>query len=172
MDIDFLRRGATDSTSLTALVERCAAISDADDGVVFDPTTIVVEPLCDETEYVGTRVRIQARMENVRQTVQIDFGVGDAVYPQPSTVEYPSLLGRAPVRLNAYPIEAAIAEKFEAMVQLDLRNSRMKDFYDVWTLSQTLNGASQLCPNRSVWSPESGRSDSGMLPPWTPGADH
>jgi Nucleotidyl transferase AbiEii toxin, Type IV TA system len=42
------------------------------------------------------------------------------------------------VRLNAYPVEAAIAEKFEAMVHLDMQNSRMKDFYDIWILSRTL----------------------------------
>ena len=28
-----------------------------------------------------------------------------------------------------------MAEKFEAMVSLDIRNSRMKDFHDVWALS-------------------------------------
>jgi hypothetical protein len=42
------------------------------------------------------------------------------------------------VRLNAYPVEAAIAGKFQAMVHLDLQNSRMKDFYDIWILSRTL----------------------------------
>ena len=39
---------------------------------------------------------------------------------------------------HAYPVEAAIAEKFHAMVELDLQNSRMKDFYDIWILSRTL----------------------------------
>lgn len=43
-----------------------------------------------------------------------------------------------PVRLNAYPVEAAISEKFEAMVHLDMQNSRMKDLYDIWILSRTL----------------------------------
>ena len=28
-----------------------------------------------------------------------------------------------------------MAEKFEAMVKLDTRNSRMKDFHDVWALA-------------------------------------
>jgi len=38
-------------------------------------------------------------------------------------------------RLRAYPREATIAEKFKAMVKLDTRNSRMKDFHDVWALA-------------------------------------
>jgi len=48
------------------------------------------------------------------------------------------LLTSPPVRLSAYPAEAAIAEKFEAMVHLDMQNSRMKDFDDLWILSRTL----------------------------------
>ncbi len=138
MDIDLLRRGVADQAALVRLVEQCAAISDPSDGVIFEPTTISVEPIRDATEYVGTRIRLQARLNNVRQTVQIDFGVGDAVHPQPQVIDYPVLLTSPPVRLNAYPVEAAIAEKFQAMVHLDLQNSRMKDFYDIWILSRTL----------------------------------
>ena len=45
------------------------------------------------------------------------------------------LLFPAP-QLNAYPRETVVAEKFQAMVQLGMANSRMKDFYDVWTLAR------------------------------------
>jgi predicted nucleotidyltransferase component of viral defense system len=147
MDIDLLRRGVADQAVLVRFVERCAAVDDPSDGVIFEPSTISVESIRDTTEYVGTRIRMQARLANVRQTVQIDFGVGDAVHPQPQVVEYPVLLTNSPIRLHAYPVEAAIAEKFHAMVDLDLRNSRMKDFYDIWVLSRTmtfsLHGLSQ-----------------------------
>jgi predicted nucleotidyltransferase component of viral defense system len=138
MDIDLLRRGVADQAALVRLVEQCAAISDPSDGVIFEPATISVEPIRDATEYVGTRIRLHAHLDNVRQTVQIDFGVGDAVHPEPQVIDYPVLLTSPPVRLNAYPVEAAIAEKFEAMVHLDMQNSRMKDFYDIWILSRTL----------------------------------
>jgi hypothetical protein len=138
MDIDLLRRGVADQATLVRLVEQCAAVSDPSDGVIFEAATISVEPIRDATEYVGTRIRLHARLDNVRQTVQIDFGVGDAVHPEPQVIDYPVLLTSPPVRLNAYPVEAAIAEKFEAMVHLDMQNSRMKDFYDIWILSRTL----------------------------------
>ena len=138
MDIDLLRRGIVDQAAIVRFVEQCAAIEDLSDGVIFEPSTISVESIRDATEYVGTRIRLQARLANVRQTVQIDFGVGDAVHPQAQIVEYPVLLKNSPIRLHAYPVEAAIAEKFHAMVDLDLQNSRMKDFYDIWILSRTL----------------------------------
>jgi predicted nucleotidyltransferase component of viral defense system len=138
MDIDLLRRGVADSAALVRLVEQCSVIGDPNDGVIFEPKTISVEPIRDVTEYVGTRIRLQARLGNVRQTVQIDFGVGDAVHPEPQIIDYPVLLAGPPLRLGAYPVEAAISEKFEAMVHLDMQNSRMKDFYDIWILSRTL----------------------------------
>ncbi len=138
MDIDLMRRGVADQAALVRPVEQCATIEDPADGVIFEPTTIAVEPIRDATEYVGTRIRLRAHLDNVRQTVQIDFGVGDAVHPQPLIIDYPVLLTGPPVRLHAYPVEAAIAEKFQAMVHLDLQNSRMKDFYDIWILSRTL----------------------------------
>jgi predicted nucleotidyltransferase component of viral defense system len=138
MDIDLLRRGIADQAALVRLVEQCAAIEDPTDGVIFQPKTISVEPILDATEYVGTRIRLQARLDNVRQTVQIDCGVGDAVHPEPQLIDYPVILTSPPVRLNAYPVEAPIAEKFQAMVHLDMLNSRMKDFYDIWILSRVL----------------------------------
>jgi predicted nucleotidyltransferase component of viral defense system len=36
----------------------------------------------------------------------------------------------------AYPKEAVLAEKLEALVNLGMANTRMKDFYDLWTLSR------------------------------------
>jgi hypothetical protein len=96
MDIDLLRRGVADQATLVRLVEQCAAISDPSDGVIFEPTTISVEPIRDATEYVGTRIRLHARLDNVRQTVQIDFGVGDAVHPEPQVIDYPVLLTSPP----------------------------------------------------------------------------
>lgn len=136
MDIDLLRRGAADQATLQELVARCAAVQDAGDVVEFDSTTIVAEAITEEAQYVGTRIRLTARMGNVRQRVQIDFGVGDAVVPDPVRVEFPLMLGGDPIRLTAYPVEAAIAEKFHVMIVRDLRNSRMKDYYDIWTLSR------------------------------------
>ncbi len=139
MDIDLLRRGDADTASLVQLVKQCAAAVDDSDGVTFDPETVVADTIRDEAAYIGTRIRLRARLDNVRQTVQIDFGVGDSVYPRPRIIEYPVLLGGAPLKLRAYPVETAIAEKFQSMVQLDLRNSRMKDFHDIWTLTQSLD---------------------------------
>lgn len=82
---------------------------------------------------------MDARMDNVRLKVQIDFGVGDVMVPGPRTIEYPAFLASDTIRLLAYPVESAISEKLQAMVALGNANSRMKDFYDVWVCSNHLD---------------------------------
>lgn len=44
----------------------------------------------------------------------------------------PTLLDFAAPRVRVYPIYNVVAEKFEAVVSLGLRNTRMKDFHDLW----------------------------------------
>jgi hypothetical protein len=49
---------------------------------------------------------------------------------------YPSLIGLPTPTILTYSKETVVAEKYETMVSLGIANSRMKDFYDVWTLAQ------------------------------------
>lgn len=138
MDIDLLRQGRADRDALIALVRECAAIESSTDGVTFDAASVVAEDIAKDAAYLGTRVLLTGRMDNVRLSVQVDFGIGDVVVPGPRLIDYPAFLKQPPVRLRAYPLEAAIAEKFQAMVALDFDNSRMKDFYDIWTCAKYL----------------------------------
>lgn len=73
-------------------------------------------------------------MGAARLSVQVDIGIGDAVTPAPEWLEYPSLLDLPRPRLRAYPRETVIAEKLHAMEFLGLRNSRMKDYFDIYAL--------------------------------------
>ena len=71
-----------------------------------------------------------------RQTRDVDFlGFGDAVTPEPEQVEYPTLLEYPAPCLRAYPRETVVAEKYQAVVNLGIANSRMKDFYDLWIMA-------------------------------------
>lgn len=51
-------------------------------------------------------------------------------------IEFPTLLDMEPPVIFGYSLETVIAEKFEAALDLADLNSRMKDFYDIWALSQ------------------------------------
>jgi hypothetical protein len=139
IDIDMLRRGQADQGSLIALVKDCATLDVEPDGLTFLADSVVAEEITKDSEYKGTRILLDARMNNVRLRIQIDFGVGDVVIPAPRLIEYPTFLGGDTIQLLAYPVETALAEKLQAMVALGGPNSRMKDFYDVWICSKHLD---------------------------------
>ena len=134
-DIDVLISGRTDDEALRSVITEICAIECPEDAMQFDASTIVVEPIRAEEEYSGKRARFQARLGNIKIGMQLDLGVGDALTTAPTEVDYPTMLTMPSPQLLGYPREATIAEKFEAMVKLETRNSRMKDFHDVWALA-------------------------------------
>ncbi len=77
-----------------------------------------------------------ARIASAQVGLQVDIGFGDAITPRAVDIEFPALLDFPAPRLRAYPRETVVAEKLEAIVQLGMANSRMKDFYDVALLSR------------------------------------
>lgn len=135
-DVDFLGFGdpAVDAVA-TTFREICRAEA-ADDGVAFDADGLRAEPIREDIAYGGVRILTQATIGVMRIPIRIDIGFGDAVTPGPLEVEYPVLLDAPAPKLRAYPWETVIAEKFEALVSLGLSNSRMKDFHDLWVLSE------------------------------------
>ncbi len=106
-----------------------------DDGLVFDPSRVKVTEIRDTQEYGGFRVLLTAKLGTAILRLQIDVGFGDAITPTPAITEFPSILGQSRPRIRVYPLETVVAEKFEAMVQLGMTNSRMKDYYDLWFIS-------------------------------------
>ncbi|MGH9949497.1 MAG: nucleotidyl transferase AbiEii/AbiGii toxin family protein, partial [Pyrinomonadaceae bacterium] len=90
-------------------------------------------------EYQGVRVMASGLLGKIRLHLQIDVGFGDAVVPGPIEIKFPQLLDLGQPVLLGYTPESSIAEKFHAMVVLDMVNTRMKDFYDIWMLLTTLD---------------------------------
>jgi hypothetical protein len=115
--------------------ELAAAEPGSEDGVAFDPDSVRVEAIREANEYGGQRVTLDAELDGARMRVQVDVGFGDAVEPGPVEVVLPTLLDLPPARLNGYPVEVAVAEKFEALVRLGLVNGRLKDYFDLWYIA-------------------------------------
>jgi hypothetical protein len=106
------------------------------DGLIFDTDSVVGQAIKEDADYAGVRVTFLATLQNSRIAMQIDIGFGDVLTPAAVATEYPTILDLPAPRLNGYSRETVVAEKFEAMVKRGLTNSRMKDFYDIWLLSQ------------------------------------
>jgi hypothetical protein len=135
-DVDLLRFGDTTDDVLEELFGDVCDIDMPDDAMSFDRSTIEIQQIRDDDPYAGRRMTLRCRLGNARLRIQIDVGVGDAVVPDAEWFDYPSLLDLPGPRLRAYSPETAIAEKTHALVTLGAANSRMKDFFDIWLLSQ------------------------------------
>jgi hypothetical protein len=143
-DIDVLSFGPPDDAAIRAVVTEICIQFCPQDGLRFDLSNLSVEQIRGSEDYAGKRARLVAYLGTARIRLQMDFGFGDALASGPDQVELPTLLVGLPrPQLLAYPRDASIAEKLDAMVTLDTRNSRMKDFHDIWALSTafTFRGA-------------------------------
>lgn len=135
-DIDFLLRSITnDQEKIKSIIGQVASI-EAMDGVSFVIESISAESIIENADYGGIRVKIEAMLDNARKVLQLDIGFGDIVVAGPVEMDFPILLEEQPVpHLQVYSKESAIAEKFEALVKLNILSSRMKDIYDILFLA-------------------------------------
>ena len=136
-DLDLLGRGSSSAIDEVEMTIRAVCEIQDDDGIVFDSESVEGARIKEDDEYDGVRVKLLAELAGARIPMQIDIGFGDAVYPEPELASFPVLLPMGAPFIRAYPREATIAEKFHAMVVLDIRNSRMKDLYDLWLIANT-----------------------------------
>ncbi len=137
-DVDLLTFGDNDEETVRYVMETVCNVSCPEDGMALDISTLRISPIRDGQRYGGQRATLIALLGNAKCNVQVDFGFGDVVIPGPEEARLPTLIDGVPAPfLRTYPQVSSIAEKFEAMVQLGTVNTRMKDFYDVWALSET-----------------------------------
>jgi predicted nucleotidyltransferase component of viral defense system len=135
-DLDLLAILDLSPEKLIEIFQEVCTLSVQDDGLEFLGNTIRVSEIREDNTYGGLRVTLQARLGKIRIPLQVDVGFGDAVTPEAQLEEFPTLLDLPAPILLAYPRETSIAEKFEAMVNLGLTNSRMKDYFDIRLLSE------------------------------------
>lgn len=135
-DIDLLGSGSPDASRLRDVFREIVSTDVEPDGLTFDLGSVHAEPIREESIYDGVRVTFRAALGTAQLALQVDVGFGDAVEPLPEEVHYPTLLASPAPKLRAYRREVLVAEKFHAMVELGLANSRMKDYFDIAFLAE------------------------------------
>lgn len=139
IDIDFMaQRISRNREHLEKVFREILSIECLEDGVTFDVDGLRSEPITVEKEYPGSRFFVTAKMDTIVYPMSMDVGFGDVVTPGPVTVDFPLLLQDVPsINIQAYSLETIVAEKFHAMVERDVNNSRMKDFFDCYQILTT-----------------------------------
>jgi hypothetical protein len=134
-DLDLLGRG-DDSIEHLASVFRaiCAHVAD-EDGLVFDAGSVRGAEIRENQAYGGVRLTLTAHLAGARIPLQVDIGFGDVVTAGPVEIEFPTLLDLPAPVLAAYSRESVVSEKYQALVDLGIANTRLKDFFDLYVLS-------------------------------------
>lgn len=135
-DLDLLGGGDPAVGSLIDIFRSLCAVPVEPDGLTFLPESVSGAEIREEQEYGGIRITLRALLGSAHIPLQVDIGFGDAVTPAPDKIQFPTLLDLPAPRLRVYPRETVVAEKLQAMISLGLDNSRMKDFFDLWTLAR------------------------------------
>lgn len=135
-DVDLLGSGSPDLSRMEGVFSEVCMIEVEDDGLTFDRQSVLASRIREEEEYEGIRVEIVGQLETARIRLQIDIGFGDAITPGPEERDIPCLLESPSPRLRVYPWETVVAEKYQALVELGMANSRMKDFFDLRHLAK------------------------------------
>ena len=107
---------------------------EVDDGIHFEITNITY--IREEDEYENFRVHLIAIFEKIRNAMKIDITTGDAITPKEMEYVYPCMFQEKGLKILAYPIETILAEKYESVIKRNVSTTRMRDFYDLYSLYQ------------------------------------
>lgn len=140
-DLDFLiTRLSAEESTLVSVFKEISAIS-PNDG--FAMTFIGIDQLAQpHMNYPGFRATLEVKFiaGTLKDTVQIDVGVGDEVTPERQAIELLKYkeepFFERSLSLMIYPLETVFAEKLETVVAKAEINSRMKDFHDLLLMSR------------------------------------
>lgn len=161
-DIDFLAFESNDPEKIKKVISSICEI-ELEDGIIFDLKSLTTEVIKEDAEYQGVRVSLLGKLEKAEIPLQIDIAVGDTITPQALELSFPVLLGDS-FSLRVYPKETVIAEKLQAMVALDMMNSRMKDFFDIWFLATFFEFDGDLLQKAVIATFENRKTDKVKLP--------
>jgi hypothetical protein len=140
-DADFLGFGPMDAEALAATMHEICGVT-ADDGMIFDATSIMVEEIREEARYGGLRVRLVGNLGKARSTVQLDaiaatfqrrgtplpetepFGLSDEFATDTNKrAQWKAFLGKN--RLDEIALEEVI-KKIRQFVGLPMAHARLK----------------------------------------------
>ena len=142
-DLDLMSPEVLDTATLEQIFEEICMVDVEQDGLVFDPTTVLAKEIRENNVYGGIRLSITANLGRIRIPIQIDTGFADSVVPAAVQGTFPTILNFSSPIVTAYPPETVVAEKFEAMVKLGMAvaYSRYSNDYFKFQEQAELNGA-------------------------------
>ena len=82
----------------------------------------------------GYRIKITVKLDNIKESFNIDVATGDPITPREMIYKYITLLDYECIDLYSYNLETILAEKLETILTRRELSSRMKDYYDIYLI--------------------------------------
>lgn len=135
MDVDTtLKNLPLNEESARKIIEEITAVQ-IDDGMTFEIKNVM--PIIDEADYPGIRVMLDTVIETMHTPLKIDFSTGDVITPREVSYSFRLLFEERTISILAYNLETVLAEKIETFLARGTANTRMRDFYDIFVLTNT-----------------------------------
>jgi predicted nucleotidyltransferase component of viral defense system len=132
MDIDTSIRGFTLSQEEVLRIVKEISEIDLEDGVTFSVKS--VSGIMDEMDYPGIRLALDACMDVMVTPIKIDISTGDVITPEAVEYDYKLMLEERSIHVWSYNLETILAEKLQTVMSRGILNTRMRDYYDIYTL--------------------------------------
>ena len=132
MDMDTTVKGvALKEEVIKNILEEILNIN-VDDNISFAINNI--KHIREDDEYENFRIYLMACFDKIKNPMKIDITTGDIITPREITYNYHSIFEEKYIKIQAYPIETILAEKYETIIKRNIATTRMRDFYDIFSL--------------------------------------
>ena len=132
MDMDTTIKGIPlKEEKIKDIVEEIININ-VEDGIKFEIKDISY--IREEDEYENFRISLIANVGKTKNSMKLDLTTGDAITPREIEYTYPCIFSQEDIKIMAYPLETILAEKYETIIRRNITTTRMRDFYDLYTL--------------------------------------
>lgn len=132
MDMDTTLKGLPLKKEIIKdIVEEILDIS-VDDGIEFEMTSI--EYIRENDDYENFRISLIAKIGKTKNPMKLDITTGDIITPREMEYSYSCIFSDENIKVLAYPIETILAEKYESIIKRNIAITRMRDFYDIYSL--------------------------------------
>ena len=102
-------------------------------------------------QYAGVSFQLIGHIKDTKTPFTVDLGIDDVVVPGTIKRSIPvQLEGFTEPVISTYSLESTIAEKYEAILQRLEMTSRMKDFYDIYYLSNMFDYDGRVL-QQAIW---------------------
>lgn len=133
MDLDTTIKGRSLSVETARDIVSEIINVQLDDCIRFE--LLDAHEIMDDAEYAGVRLSLAAWLDKMKTPIKIDISTGDVITPREIRYEYQLMFEDRAIDLLSYNLLTILAEKIETVISRGAANTRLRDFYDIYALS-------------------------------------